>query len=545
MKALNENQRNAIERIQLSAEKISEVEKATGWQYAQHTNGSDIRFNIFSSDRNWKYKYDLVVWLHSKAGSEITIGVWANNDKSLIQDEFRNIFGDWAPTGMTVDPNKYGDRGQNLNIGHVGDWHTGIKNVDFGNNVKEIQRMVDTIKKKMNDTGIDVFLQNGVIPNDLKATLPDGKKINDQLVVRIGGQKDNKVEEVKNLIVFGAPGTGKSHKLEEDRKVFGERYERVTFYPTYSYAQFVGTYKPVMKPIVDDNGQPIINAQGNPKEEIAYEFVPGPFLRVLVNALNEEPDADKKKKEWCLVIEEINRANAAAVFGDVFQLLDRKNGVSEYPVAVSEDVKKYLLKEVKTEAGKTFLEIARRKDSQGNETEEWDCSLRIPDNMYIWATMNSADQGVFPMDTAFKRRWEFDYIGIDDEAEGDCLNWSVEGKGYAWNDVRRYVNGLLAEHDVNEDKLMGPYFIKAIGDVSVISRKSFASKVLMYLWEDAGRMIRRNLFGNQIKTYSQLVRAWETDGVKVFSQCAKKENLSQPLKDLYTRWTTPSAEQNA
>ena len=358
MKALNENQRNAIERIQLSAEKISEVEKATGWQYAQHTNGSDIRFNIFSSDRNWKYKYDLVVWLHSKAGSEITIGVWANNDKSLIQDEFRNIFGDWAPTGMTVDPNKYGDRGQNLNIGHVGDWHTGIKNVDFGNNVKEIQRMVDTIKKKMNDTGIDVFLQNGVIPNDLKATLPDGKKINDQLVVRIGGQKDNKVEEVKNLIVFGAPGTGKSHKLEEDRKVFGERYERVTFYPTYSYAQFVGTYKPVMKPIVDDNGQPIINAQGNPKEEIAYEFVPGPFLRVLVNALNEEPDADKKKKEWCLVIEEINRANAAAVFGDVFQLLDRKNGVSEYPVAVSEDVKKYLLKEVKTEAGKTFLEIA-------------------------------------------------------------------------------------------------------------------------------------------------------------------------------------------
>ena len=336
-------------------------------------------------------------------------------------------------------------------------------------------------------------------------------------------------ELMLNLIIFGAPGTGKSHKLEADRLVkFGGRYERVTFYPTYSYAQFVGTYKPVMKPIIDDNGQPIINAQGKPKEEIAYEFVPGPFLRVLVNALNEEPNVDNKKKAWCLVIEEINRANAAAVFGDVFQLLDRgSDGVSEYSVAVSDDVKKYLLREVKTETGKIFLKMAKRRDSLGNETEEWDCSLRIPDNMYIWATMNSADQGVFPMDTAFKRRWAFKYLGLDNGVGEDGEdNWMIGMKGnkftYKWEDFRRYVNRLLALAKVNEDKLMGPFFMKKPAN-GIIDKDEFESKVLMYLWEDAGKMCRRQLFGD-ISTYSELIDEWEEKGIEIFSSTLRDKD---------------------
>lgn len=338
----------------------------------------------------------------------------------------------------------------------------------------------------------------------------------------------------RNHILFGAPGTGKSRKLNDEVKrwfvdaIDNNCFERVTFYPTYSYAQFVGTYKPVMRLVNND-------------EKIAYEFVPGPFLRVLVKALNESFDDDGEKKDWCLVIEEINRANAAAVFGDVFQLLDRdENGVSEYMIAASEDIKKFLQKEITTIEGKKFLGVIKESD-EGNENENWDlCSLRIPGNMYIWATMNSADQGVFPMDTAFKRRWEFDNIGIDDEANGECSNWTIEGKEYKWNEIRRYINGLLAEHDVNEDKFMGPYFIKANSN-NVVSKKMFASKVLMYLWEDAGRMIRRNLFGNNIKTYSKLVETWEREdvGVKVFEQCNKKENLSADLKALYANWTMP------
>ena len=265
----------------------------------------------------------------------------------------------------------------------------------------------------------------------------------------------------RNLIYFGAPGTGKSHEL--NKKVvedFGDRYERVTFYPTYSYAQFVGCYKPVMKPA--DGG----------KEEIAYEFVPGPFLRVLVDALKEPTH------NHCLVIEEINRANAAAVFGDVFQLLDRdEKGQSEYDIAATEDMRRHLDKALSDTGKETLKKLA----GEGN--------LKIPANMYIWATMNSADQGVFPMDTAFKRRWAFKYIGIDAGISGDCKKWTIEGSGFLWNAVRTF---LIVKPE----------------NGSAVSLDQFRSKVLMYLWEDAARMCRRKLFGDSIKMYSDLVENW-------------------------------------
>lgn len=333
-----------------------------------------------------------------------------------------------------------------------------------------------------------------------------------------GQQKEPKEMKSRNLIMFGAPGTGKSRKLEDDRKVFGENYDRVTFYPTYSYAQFVGTYKPVMEPVKD--------AQGNPtgKEEISYRFVPGPFLRILVKALNDHDN------EYCLVIEEINRANAAAVFGDVFQLLDRgSDGISEYPIAASEDVKKYLQKGLSgSQYAMEFLKVDKKKDAQGMETAEWEsCSLRIPPNMYIWATMNSADQGVFPMDTAFKRRWAFEYIGLDKAAGEDGEGtWTIgmdDNKfTYKWEDFRKYVNRLLALAKVNEDKLMGPFFVKKPGD-GIIPASEFKSKVLMYLWEDAGKMCRRQLF-DDISTYSELIDAWEENGIDIFSSSLREKD---------------------
>ena len=351
-----------------------------------------------------------------------------------------------------------------------------------------------------------------------------------------GKHKEPMEMKQKNLIIFGAPGTGKSRKLESDRvKFFVERYERVTFYPTYSYAQFVGTYKPVMKrcQVRNELGRLVANAGGQPmqREEISYEFVPGPFLRVLVKALNEEPGVDGKKQDWCLVIEEINRANAAAVFGDVFQLLDRKDRVSEYSVVASEDVKKHLKREITTDEGRRFLGVVKKKDDQGNEIDEWDwdsCSLRIPENMYIWATMNSADQGVFPMDTAFKRRWAFEYIGLDKAAgENGEGTWTIgmdDNKfTYKWEDFRKYVNRLLALAKVNEDKLMGPFFVKKPGGDGVIPATEFESKVLMYLWEDAGKMCRRQLFG-EIATYSELIDSWKENGVDIFSSSLREKD---------------------
>lgn len=302
-------------------------------------------------------------------------------------------------------------------------------------------------------------------------------------------------------------------------------YERVTFHPNYSYAQFVGTYKPIQ--------------DAEDESKIVYEYVPGPFMRIYCLA-KRNPN-----ENFLLLIEEINRANVAAVFGDVFQLLDRKNGASEYPIAASEDVQKFL----------------RKHDIEEN-------ILSIPPNMYIWATMNSADQGVFPMDTAFKRRWEFEYIDINHNVSEinsfylpTCKKNNGGNVSYVfenWNSLRKKLNDKLQFIGVNEDKLLGPFFINR-SSLEEISRminpqtnpdgeyipvefqitaddagvqnkkkieafqKSFESKVLMYLYEDM-RMYRPDIFqikdnGKNIEKprLSQIFDAFENDGIKIFN----------------------------
>lgn len=284
-----------------------------------------------------------------------------------------------------------------------------------------------------------------------------------------------------------------AHVINNGVEEIGKRYERVTFHPNYSYAQFVGTYKPVQNP---DKGK---------ESEILYKYVEGPFMRVLVNSL-KHPESN-----YLLIIEEINRANVAAVFGDVFQLLDRKNGVSEYPVAASEDIKRYL------------------KDNGITDCNE----LKIPSNMYIWATMNSADQGVFPMDTAFKRRWEFEYIGVDDNQQM-IENFEIPMQKNAdgshewmkWNELRTKINDKLTDLGINEDKLLGPFFISLEKLQSVDNHneseaenfvKAFKSKVLMYLFEDAVKMKAPSFFKCDKMRYSEICKKFDTDGIGVFN----------------------------
>ncbi len=312
-------------------------------------------------------------------------------------------------------------------------------------------------------------------------------------------------DQARNRIVFGAPGTGKSFTINKERtKLLGEGnetdYERVTFHPDYSYANFVGTYKPV--PCKDNDG----------RDTITYEYVPGPFMRVYVNALKN--GRTKNVKPYLLIIEEINRANVAAVFGDIFQLLDRDaNSVSEYPVQASEDIKKYLTKEL------------------GGNKEDY-AKIKLPNNMFIWATMNSADQGVFPMDTAFKRRWEFTYIGIndnDDDLEGKfvVLGSKISQK-VEWNKLRKAINNFLAKQKINEDKQLGPYFIARDIVVPVsgteINKKKFSdtfkSKVIMYLFEDAAKQKRSNLFEGCFQSssrYSEICREFDEKGIGIFN----------------------------
>ncbi len=300
----------------------------------------------------------------------------------------------------------------------------------------------------------------------------------------------------RNRIVFGAPGTGKSHRLEEDRIALltgtTGSYERVTFHPEYTYSQFVGAYKPVM----DANG------------EIRYDFVPGPFMRVLVEALKSS--RTDTPQPHLLLIEEINRAKAAAVFGEVFQLLDRSEaGCSEYEIHTTEDIKKHLI-------------------SKLGEAPD---SLKIPDNMLIWATMNSADQGVFPMDTAFKRRWNFEYIGIDDNDAGVggvvTLGRGAHARPIQWNALRKAINEVLAvTFKINEDKLLGPYFLSkrffAYGADGLMVDpqrfiEAFKSKVIMYLYDDAAKSKKHELFqGCDSSRYSSVCAAFDEKGIEIF-----------------------------
>lgn len=312
---------------------------------------------------------------------------------------------------------------------------------------------------------------------------------------------DIKTEYERNRIVFGAPGTGKSYGLKDDCEKLMEdttgTYERVTFHPDYTYSQFVGTYKPVM----DECGN-----------SIRYDFVPGPFMRVYVEALKS--GRTDTPQPHLLLIEEINRAKVAAVFGDVFQLLDRDDdGVSEYEIQASEDIRRYLAKEL------------------GGNADNYK-KIRIPNNMFIWATMNSADQGVFPMDTAFKRRWNFEYLGINENEE------KIKGIGkimlpgcdepIEWNTLRKAINDKMSSSDfkINEDKLMGPFFLskKVIasnenGMIIDTDRfiDAFKSKVIMYLYEDAVKQGKHRFFeGCDSSKYSSVCEAFDEKGTAIF-----------------------------
>ena len=279
------------------------------------------------------------------------------------------------------------------------------------------------------------------------------------------------IDYPRNWLLAGAPGTGKSNTLKKaladyvDKIVdesgteymndpeHKDRYKeeisrRVTFYEEYSYENFVGCYKPVMKEVSDDE---------TGDKRISYEFEPGPFVDIYVKAWNslqacqDEPDADnddaekgnnagtkKAPESFFLIIEEINRAKAASVFGELFQLLDRdKDGYSEYTVVPEKSLCKYL-------------------EEQGLPT-----TMQLPPNMYIWATMNSADQGVYPLDAAFKRRWSYKYMSIFEPRVFDpgIMLMTEEGpQVFLWESFRNKINDIILREGMDEDKCIGPYY---------------------------------------------------------------------------------------
>lgn len=290
-------------------------------------------------------------------------------------------------------------------------------------------------------------------------------------------------------IYYGAPGTGKSHTINE--KTEGESVIRTTFHPDSDYSTFVGAYKPTMGllPICDELGQPMkIGSTVLHKEQIIYEFVDQAFLQAYVNAWKfyaENSDATKKQY---LVIEEINRGNCAQIFGDLFQLLDRNDyGFSVYPINADKDMKKQLEKAFKGVNIDNADSINQHYKGRNVVKEVLDGDiLLLPNNLYIWATMNTSDQSLFPIDSAFKRRWEWQYmpIGKGFDENGHEIKWAIEGatQKFDWWSFLEKINAQVGEATQSEDKKLGFFFCKATE--GVISAEKFVGKVIFYLWND-------------------------------------------------------------
>lgn len=285
-------------------------------------------------------------------------------------------------------------------------------------------------------------------------------------------------------IFYGAPGTGKSHTINLSTR--GQAVVRTTFHPDSDYSTFVGAYKPTMRtvPLRDMSGHIVKDEATNKpvtEDRIVYEFVAQAFLKAYVAAWQKQAESAEPKLQF-LVIEEINRGNCAQIFGDLFQLLDRNDhGFSDYPIQADNDMQRHL--------AQAFDGLQIPAADAINEQYGYDVVsqvlrgeiLLLPANLLIWATMNTSDQSLFPIDSAFKRRWDWTYVPISDAHKGWVIK--ADGKRYDWWQFLTAINNKIGETTSSEDKKLGYFFCKA-GPDGVISAETFVGKVIFYLWND-------------------------------------------------------------
>ena len=291
-------------------------------------------------------------------------------------------------------------------------------------------------------------------------------------------------------IYYGAPGTGKSHTVKIHTE--GESVVRTTFHPDSDYSTFVGCYKPTTKEVEmrDVTGKVIIE-HGQPVTEnrIIYQFVDQAFLQAYIKAwkfYTETLEGADPKKQF-LIIEEINRGNCAQIFGDLFQLLDRNDsGFSEYFIHADKDMQKHLSNAFKG----CFLKDSHKDTINSLYPKEDDVVAKVlsgeilllPNNLYIWATMNTSDQSLFPIDSAFKRRWDWEYEPINYSKDIDSGKFVIEiddTTKYSWIEFLESVNDKIYDATNSEDKQMGNFFIK-----KSIKANEFVNKVMFYLWNE-------------------------------------------------------------
>lgn len=297
-----------------------------------------------------------------------------------------------------------------------------------------------------------------------------------------------------NILLYGVPGCGKSYTIKTEYCDDDDHMERAVFHPDYTYSDFVGQ----ILPRVDEG-------------HIEYRFEPGPFTRILKKAV-ETPD-----ESFYLVVEEINRGNAPAIFGDTFQLLDRdESGCSEYGVS-NENISNYVYGDATTK-------------------------IKIPENLFVLATMNTSDQNVFTLDTAFKRRWTMRMIKNNIDACG-YAGHQICAWGITWGTFARAINQKITElgenNLSNEDNRLGAYFVR---EADLNDAERFGEKILMYLWNDAFKFDHDKVFKAEYRTLDELIAGFVRVGFAVFSDDIVFETIAEETDDI-VETDNPTAEQ--
>lgn len=326
--------------------------------------------------------------------------------------------------------------------------------------------------------------------------------------LKIKNETTKGIIESTNILLYGVPGCGKSFYVEKhyESKVEEGFTIRVVFHPDYTYSDFVGQVMPILKTIP--------NEQGEDEKKLQYEFVPGPFTQILHTAYLEP------EKQCLLIIEELNRGNAPAIFGEIFQLLDRKdNGESKYGI-YNADIAKYAYTDLTKYDG--WQEEAVAKES-----------IKLPPNLTIVATMNTSDQNVFTMDTAFQRRWQMKHIpnrftgeSLDEKTINHVAK-HLPNSEISWGAFAQTINKKM--HTANlgfggtEDKSLGVYFAT---DNDLDDAERFAEKVLKYLWDDAFKLGRKELFNDCSQGLSAVIEAYENAAKAKI----EKQSAEDPLK---------------
>ena len=499
------------------------VEINKGIKLSQYVNVNDNKEEL-ENDNYVKFK-NLLSWFITQL--RINLDVIPGNKtsgKGADGDKIRNLYIEWRDYGdFTLDcaiQSGFHNKTSKVNYIHNGKFnvrpHFDGGDIDYvylsiydKDNENQYQAEIDSkfASNEYNITDLDLFNDNA--PNDrLKELYDNYVKMMDFYSVdshetidfdRIAFDFlcDNK--SGINLIVYGTPGCGKSYYVQHTLLYKGGyRFDdngincldaiRTTFFQDYTNTDFVGQIMPVV----------------NADKSVTYEFNPGPFTLALNKAI-QNPD-----RPIALVIEELNRGNAASIFGDIFQLLDRDNGTSVYNIT-NVNIQKYL--------------------EEQNPTMKFDF-IKLPSNLSIFATMNTSDQNVFTLDTAFKRRWKFEKIKNTFLADHGFKESFIPGMDMDWEEFCNSINEFIV-NDKNfinsEDKQLGVYFVdekglrKVQGDGSTEeSRKEFAYKVFEYLWDDVAKYDREKWFNN-IKTLDTLIDKYvaegadDKSGINVFS----------------------------